>query len=150
MELTYDNMLAHLKKWLDMLPSVTPENKDKLKELFVPESMTPYEGGVGEWDHVSAHWETYRAHVTYEPLPFYITIDDRRKMAAIYCREEAKQPVTGELVKVFKDPYTGEMVATIYLMLHVEFTLVDGEVKVKSQRFGRVDPARWYKVLPEG
>jgi len=143
MELTYENMMAVVKKYCDLLPGLTPENKHEMEAICTPDYVSSYPGGQTEADHVSEHWETYRAHLYYEPWPLYIIVDDRKKMAATLFREEAKHPMTGELVKELgRDPVTfvpTRTLDTIYLRQVFELTLHDNQVKIKTVFSSRID-----------
>lgn len=143
MELTYEMMQAHMKKFIDLLPTLTPENKHKMAELHTADAVTSYPNNQSEADHVSSHHEVYRANVFYEPWPLYMMIDDRKKMVECVVREEARHPVTGELVKdAFKGAWTptGSPAGVIYMHAIFELTLVDNEVKVKSTFLTVIDP----------
>ena len=130
MELTYENMMAVVKKYCDMMVGLTPENKHEMDAILAPDYVGQHPERHGE--HVSSHWKEYRAHLFYEPWPMYIIVDERKKMADCILKEEARHPVTGELVKTFKNPVTGELEDTIYMCEHFEFALHNGQVKIKN------------------
>lgn len=134
MELTYENMLAHMKKFWDILPGLTPENKHEMAELHTVDCVTSYPGGQSEADHVSSHHEVYRAYVYLEPPPLGMYIDERKKTVTCLIHELAKHPVTGEPVKAFKNRWTGEMDSEVYALELFEFTLVNDQIKIKSMR----------------
>jgi len=137
-ELTYENMMAVAKKYCDLLPGLIPATKHEMEAILTPDYVG--QNPEGEADHVSSHWETYRAYLYYEPWPMYIIVDDRKKMADCILKEEARHPATGELVKVFKNPLTGEMEDTIYMCEHFEFALHDGQVKIQTVFSQRINP----------
>lgn len=145
MELTYENMLAVVKKFWDVLPGLTPENKHELEAICAPDCVFQYAYDQTEADHVSSHWEIYRAHLFYEPWPLYIMIDDKRKMANCVVREEPKHPVTGEIMKItsrYPDPWAAVVDPTAKgFFLHVvfEFKLHDGKAKIKTLFTSRID-----------
>jgi len=141
MELTYDNMMAVVQKYCAMLPGLIPENKHEMEAICTPDCVFSYPDGQTEADHVSSHWETYRAYLHYEPFPLYIQIDERKKQADCVLLEEARHPETGELVKAFKDPVTGVLTEdTIYMRESFQFALHDGKVKIKTVFMGpRID-----------
>ena len=124
--LTYENMMAVAKKYCDLSPGLIPSTKHQMEAICTPDCVFPYPDGQTEADHVSSHWQTYRAYLYYEPWPMYIVADDRKKMADCLLKGEARHSVTGDLVKVFKNPVTGEMENTIYMYKHLEFALHDG------------------------
>ena len=130
MELTYENMVAVVKKYFDIMPGLTPENKHEMDAILTPDYVGQHAERHGE--HVSSHWKEYRAHCYYEPWPMYIIVDERKKMADCIVKEECRHPVTGELVKTFKNEVTGEIEDTIYMCEHFEFALHDGQVKIQN------------------
>ena len=130
MELTYENMVAVVKKYFDIMPGLTPENKHEMDAILTPDYVGQHPERHGE--HVSSHWKEYRAHCYYEPWPMYIIVDERKKMADCIVKEECRHPVTGELVKTFKNEVTGEIEDTIYMCEHFEFALHDGQVKIQN------------------
>ena len=118
-ELTYENMLAFVKKYFDMLPTITgPECKPMVMEFFSSDFIN-FKGNTwttghptGEligkenifdakgWvDHLCEHADQYRAKCYYEPYPLYIAIDERRKFATVCIKEEKLHPVTGKAMK---------------------------------------------------
>ncbi len=145
MELTYENMKDFLEKWFDFLPKVEPKTFDEFRELFAPAFRIPHQGRFlnrEEWaiGHIGTHHEVYRAHIYYKPAPLYIMVDDRKKMAACLITEEAKHPVTGEIVEVFKHHITGEPVGIIFMHANYELVLIDNAIKMKSEFLTRIDP----------
>jgi hypothetical protein len=141
-ELNYDTMLATIKKYCDMLPGLVPENKHEMEALCTPDCVFSYPDGMTEADHVAVHWEIYRAHLYYEPHPLYIHIDERLKTADCVLLEEAKHPVTGELVKDAFDKYIPGLNGSALMHELFEFTLHEGKVKIKNifMGFGDIDP----------
>ncbi len=142
MALTYEAMEGLMKKFFNLLPSITRENKHLLEELHAPGAVSSYADSQSEADHVSGHDEVYRAHITYEPWPFYMMFDDRKQMFHGLIKEEAKHPVTGEIVKAFKDFWspTGEPTGVIYMEATIEFVEVNGVPKMKNTMLTIVDP----------
>ncbi len=137
MELTYENMMAHTKKFFDFLPKVAPETLDEFKSLFIDDYPATYPDGMTEAEHVVSHHDVYRAHVAYEPAPLEIMVDEEKKAAICFAHEEAKHPVTGAPVKVFNVLGYGmaEPVSELYIVAIFDFALVANQVKLKSQRF---------------
>jgi len=144
MELNYENMMAVAKKYCDILPGLIPQTKHQMEAICTPDCVFGFPDGQTEADYVSSHWETYRAYLYYEPWPMYIIVDDRKKMADCALKEEARHPVTGELVKVFKNPLTGELEDTIYMCEHFEFALHDNAVKIKNVFLQRINADGMY------
>ncbi len=141
-ELNYNSMLALIKKYCDMLPGLTPENKHEMEAICTPDCVYSYGDGQTEADHVASHWQTYRAYLYYEPHPLYIHVDEKNKTADCVLKEEAKHPVTGELVKDAFDKYIPGLNGVAYMHELFEFTLHEGKVKIKNvfMGFGDIDP----------
>ena len=148
MELTYENMMAVVKKYCDMLPGLIPENKHEMEAICTPDCVFSYPDGQTEADHVSSHWQTYRAYLYYEPYPLYIHVDERKKMASTMFLEESRDPLTGKLVMgmgmfnqvtgVFSEKATSDHA---FMRQIFEFELHEGEVKIKTVTGGAsVDP----------
>ena len=138
-ELTYENMMAVVKRYGNLCPGLTPENRHEMEAICTPDAVFFYPEGKSEAEIVSSHWETYRAHLFYEPWPLCIMIDDKKKMAGCVLREEARHPVTNEFIKRFKHPVTGELQDTIYIRHAFEFTLHDNAVKIKTAFSSLID-----------
>ncbi len=128
-----------------MLPGLVPQTKYQMEAILMPDYVGQSEGG--EADHVSSHWQTYRAYLYYEPWPMYIVADDRKKMADCLLKGEARHPATGEPVKGFKNPVTGEMEDTVYMYKHLEFALHDGQAKIQTVFSSRIntDSPFWHR-----
>ncbi len=135
-ELTYENMMALVKKYCNMLPGLTPKNKFEMEDICTPDCVFSYTDGQNEADHVSSHWETYRAYLYYEPHPLYINIDERKKMADCVLKEEAKHPVTGEIVKDAFDRLIPGLDGVITMRESFQFTLHEGKIKIKTVFMG--------------
>ena len=131
-ELTYDNMMALVKKYCDILSGITPETKYKMEAICTPDCVFPYPDGQTEADHVAAHHETYRAYLHYEPWPLCILVDERKKLADCVLCEEARHPMTGEIVKDAFDKYEPGLGGVSYMREVYEFTLHEGKVKIKN------------------
>ncbi len=140
MELTYEMMQAHIKKFFDILPSITPENKHLLAEFHIPDAVYSYPDRQTEADHVAAHYEVYRAHVFYEPWPLYMMFDERKKIIDCVIREEARHPVTGELVKDAFDKYIKGGGGIVFAHAVFELTLIGDAVKIKNTFLNVIDP----------
>jgi hypothetical protein len=138
-KLTYDNMLALVKEYCDMLPGLTPQTKHEMEIICTPDCNFSYPDGQTEADHVASHWQTYRAHLYYEPWPLHIIVDDRKKMAKCILKEEARHPKTNELVKVIKNEVTGEIEDTVYMNEHFQFTVHEGRAKIKNIFMSDID-----------
>ena len=145
--LTYEKMMALVKKYCDLLPGLIPQTKYKMEDICTPDYIAAYGGGQTEADHVSEHYQEYRAYLHYEPWPLYIMVDERKKMASCMLWEESRDPVTGKLIKamgwdpvkgVRVDPPTSDMA---YMRQIFEFEMHDGEIKLKTVTGGaNVDP----------
>ncbi len=140
--LTYEAMESLMKKFFNLLPSLTIANKHLMEELHAPGAVASYGEDASEADHVSGHEDVYRAYLTYEPWPFYMMIDDRKNLLHCLVKEEAKHPVTGEIVKAFKGFWTptGEPTGIIYMDATFEFVEVNGEAKILNAILTIVDP----------
>jgi hypothetical protein len=138
--LNYDNIMALTKKYCDIMPGLIPDTKHLMDAILAPDYVGQHVERHGE--HVSEHWKEYRAYLYYEPWPMYILVDERKKMADCVFKEEALHPVTGELVKAFPNPLTGEMEDTIYMCEHFEFIMHDGQPKIKNVLPQRINPDR--------
>jgi len=113
-ELTYENMLAFVKRYFDMLPSITgPESAPMVREFFSPgykicmadlwltghptgeqiikQEILDREGWV---NHLTGHAGEYRARCIYEPWPLFILIDERQKQAIWRIKEQKLDPKT--------------------------------------------------------
>lgn len=145
MELTYKNMMEHMQKYFDILPSIAPKKDpkivDKVKEFLASDFMVRW-GDAPKFydrdlwtDHLCGHADEYRATVLYKPEPLYIMVDDKKKMAACFVKEEMRHPVTGELLKVF------------LLNVHYEFTLENNAVKFKRELITHI-PAKYSSDSP--
>ncbi len=150
-ELNYDNMMALVKKYCDILPGLTPETKYKMEDIVTPDCVYPYPDGQKEADHVAAHHETYRAYLHYEPWPLCILVDEKKKMADCVLCEEARHPLTGEIVKDAFDKYEPGLDGVSYMREVYEFTLHEGKVKIKNIFFSSIDTKgmawkRWSNV----
>jgi len=131
MELTYENMMDHIEKYFAILPSIDskadPGIVDKIKEFFTPDfkihwADPPKVSNREQWvEYLCGHADIYRARVIYQPAPWYFMIDERKKMADGLVKEELLHPVTGEVIGM------------LLLNEHLEFTLVEGAVKVRYQ-----------------
>jgi hypothetical protein len=139
-ELNYDNMMALAKKYCDILPGLTPETKYKMEEICTPDCVYPYPNGQKEADHVAAHYKQYRAYLHYEPWPLCILVDEKKKVADCVLCEEARHPVTGEIVEDAFDQYgTKGLNGVVYMREIFEFTLHEGKVKIKNVFFSPIN-----------
>jgi len=145
MKLTYESMMEHTQEYFDMLPSIDPETDpkivDKLKNFFSSDfiirwGIPPKFHDRDQWtDHLCGHAEEYKATVLYKPDPLCIMVDDRKKMAACFVKEEMRHPVTGELLKVF------------LLNVQYEFTVENNAVKFKRELISHI-PAFFSSDIP--
>ena len=147
MELTYENMMEHTQRYFDIIKTINPKKDpqihNKVREFFSSDfevrwGTPPKFNSRDEWvDHLCGHADQYIAHVLYEPDPFYIFVDDRKKMAACFVKEEMRDPVTEKLLKVF------------LLNVHYVFTMENNAVKFKWELISHI-PAKYSSdICPE-
>jgi len=147
MELTYEKMMEFMQKYFDMLQSINPKTDpkivDKIKGFFSSDCIVrwgipPKLNNRDEWvDHLCGHADEYRATVIYSPDPFYMFVDERKKMAACFAKEEMRDPKSGKLLKVF------------LLNVHYEFTLENNAIKFKRELISHI-PAKYSSdISPE-
>ncbi len=141
MELTYDNILRWMKGYFKVYSTYgqDSETADRMNDYFAPDlRFIPYiaaiggpEGGFFSRDEFM---HTAKSHSSwYEKLtPEDITVDERRKMAAVRFGMEVINRKTGEVV-VKKSA-----------MAHYELVLDENNsIKIKTIRF-------FWEVLPPG
>ncbi len=147
MELTYENMMKHTEKYFDILPSIDPKKDpkivDKVRDFFSSDFIIrwgdpPKFHNREQWvDHLCGHADEYKATVLYKPNPLCLMVDNRKKMAACFVKEEMRDSVTGELQKVF------------LLNVHYEFTLENGAVKFKRELISHIPAIFQLDSLPK-
>ncbi len=141
MELTYDNILRWMKGYFKVYSTYgqDSETADRMNDYFAPDlRFIPYIAAIGgpEGGFFSRNefMHTAKSHSSwYEKLtPEDITVDERRKMAAVRFGMEVINRKTGEVV-VKKSA-----------MAHYELVLDENNsIKIKTIRF-------FWEVLPPG
>ena len=130
MEMTYDSLMKCVENFFDTLPTVEPKTEDRLRQLLTPDFKCRWRADTydrEQWvDHICRHHAEYRATIDYKNPPFYIAVDEKRKIAACFMREEFRHPITKELID------------SIILCCHYEMTLVGGEIKIKHELIAQV------------
>lgn len=147
MELTYGKMMECMQKYFDMLPSIDskadPKIVDKIKDFFSSDFMVrwgapPKFNNRDEWvDHLCGHADTYRATVIYTPDPFCMFVDERKKMAACFVKEEMRDTKSRKLLKVF------------LLNVYYEFTLENNAIKFKRELISHIPGKYSSDISPE-
>jgi hypothetical protein len=141
MELTYDNILSWMKEYFKVYSTYgqDPETADRMNDYFAPDlRFIPYiaaiGGPAGGFKSRDEFIHTAKSHSSwYEKLtPEDITVDERRKVAAVRFGMEVINRKTGELA-VKKSA-----------MAHYELVLDENNtIKIKTIRF-------FWEVLPPG
>jgi hypothetical protein len=142
MELTYEKMMQHIDKYFDLVPTIDTAAdrgiRKKVEDFFSEDFEIRWSTPVKfhnrqEWvDHLCGHSDDYKAIIHFKKRPYYVFIDDRKKMAACFIREQMKNTKTGQIMKDF------------LLNVHFEFKLVDGKVKFSHELISHIEPR--YKV----
>jgi hypothetical protein len=141
MELTYENMVDHLNKYFDMIPKIDPASDPdiykKMEKFFSDDFQVRWGTPVKffnreQWiDHLCGHANEYRALIHYKKSPYYFIVDDRKKMAAGFIREQMTHPESGAIIKDF------------LINVHFAFTLVHGNAKFKYEMISQI-PALYH------
>ena len=147
MKLTYGAMMAFTENYCDMMESIDPEKdprvRDTVRELFAPHFIARVGDPAKfqnreEWvDQLCGHAGKYRVKVIHRPLPYSTMVDEQKKMAACFVKEQWKRPETGEVFTEF------------LLNMHLEFTLDCDVVKLKKVLISRVPSVFQVDVLPD-
>jgi hypothetical protein len=130
--LTYDNMMKFTQKYFDLLKDYelvkSPKFRDTMTGFFTNDfeirwgQMVVKIDNRQEWiDHICGHADNYIAVVDYEPYPLRIMIDDKKKMAACWIKEEVRDTKTDEVKKVF------------LLNAYFEFKVEDNKIKFSKE-----------------
>ena len=91
-----------------------------------------------EWvEQLCGHADKYRVKVIHRPLPYYIMVDERKKLAACFVKEQWKRPGTGEVFTEF------------LLNMHLEFVLEGNGVKLRKMLLSRVPSVFQIDTLPK-
>jgi hypothetical protein len=134
-------MMVLVKKYCDMLPGLSPENKHEMEAICTPGCVSSYPDGVTEADFVSSRWrDECRYRLCYEPHPMYIHVDERKHTADCVLREEVFHPKTGELINDYWDKWKPGLGGVVYLRESFGFQTYDGKVKINNVFMGpRID-----------
>jgi hypothetical protein len=136
MNLTYENMMAVAERYCDMMEPIDPRQdpnvRNKVRELFASDFVVRFGDPARfqnreEWmEQLCGHADRYRVKVIHKPLPYYIIVDERKKLAACFVKEQWKHPGTGEVFTEF------------LLNMHLEFVLDGDAVKLRKMLLSRV------------